>query len=74
MCSLWCFVPVSASSAAVLGVDVLCTMPHIIQLLNLLHASRLILLQLRVLLLNTILGDDKHLQSVTNLDMPLRRT
>lgn len=33
----------------------------------------LILLQLRVLLLDAVLGDDEHLQTITNLNMPLRR-
>ena len=36
-------------------------------------ADPLILLQLRVLLLDAVLGDDEHLQAITNLNMPLRR-
>lgn len=73
MCSIWYFMPVSASPAAVSGVAVLCTMLRIIHLLNLPLKNRLILLQVRVLLLDTILGDDEHLQTITDLNMPLRR-
>lgn len=37
------------------------------------HCRRLILLQVGVDFLDTILGDDHHLQTITDLDMPLYR-
>jgi hypothetical protein len=73
MCSLWYFMPASTFPAALLGDSVLCTMPHIIHLHLIFHTRPLILLQLCVLLLNAILCDDEHLQTIADLDMPLRR-
>jgi hypothetical protein len=73
MCNVWYFMSVSASPAAMPGISVLCTVPHIIHPQSTLHTSPLILLQLRVLLLNAVLRDDEHLQTVTDLDMPLCR-
>jgi hypothetical protein len=65
--------PVSSSPAAVPDIYVLCTVPCIIQHRFMPHVNPLILLQLRVLLLDAVLGDDEHLQTITNLNMPLRR-
>ena len=63
--------PVFASPTALPGDGVLCTMPHIIHLRLIFHMNPLILLQLSVLLLDAILCNDKHLQTVTDLDMSL---
>jgi hypothetical protein len=63
------------------GVATPCTMPQqpisytVIRIPTLIFAKAdpLILLQLCVLLLDAVLGDDEHLQTVANLNMPLRR-